>query len=166
MLEVGVSLFFPFLMMYAACSDLVSMTIPNRISLALIIGFFPLAYLLGLSIETMYWHVIAFSIVLSSGFALFAMGIMGGGDVKLAASTSLWMGWTHFFEYLLVTSVLGAVVTIAFVMVRGRYVPEPIGRIGWVHRLYNEDKIPYGIALGTAALMVYPETVWMAGLLN
>ena len=166
MLELGVSLFFPFLMMYAASSDLFSMTIPNRISLALIIGFFPFAYLLGVEVTQMYWHVMAFAVVLSAGFALFAVGVMGGGDVKLAASTSLWMGWTHFFEYLLLTSILGAILTIACVMLRGRYVPEPIGRIGWVHKLYNEDKIPYGIALGAAALMVYPETIWMKGILG
>lgn len=161
MLELGLSLFFPFLMIYAASSDLFSMTIPNRVSLALIIGFFPFAFFLGLGMSEIYWHMIAFGVILLGGFSLFALGVMGGGDVKLAASTSLWLGWSHFFEYLLITSILGAVLTLAFVFLRGRYVPEPIGRVGWVNRLYNEDKIPYGIALGAAALVIYPDTVWM-----
>jgi len=34
--------------------------------------------------------------------------------------------------------------------------------MGWIARLYRADTgIPYGIALGAAAVAVYPKTPWM-----
>lgn len=161
MLEYGLLIFFPFLMIYAAASDLFSMTISNKVSLALIGGFMVFAIFMGFTATEILWHWAAFGLVLVIGFGLFAFGAMGGGDVKLAASTALWFGWAHLGEYILLTSILGAVLTLAFIFGRTKYVPEVIGRIEWVRRLYNHQQVPYGIALGAAALMVYPQTPFM-----
>ena len=167
MLEAGLLIFFPFLMIYASSSDLFTMTIPNRVSVLLIGGFFLFSLLMGLGFEQVLMHLLAFGVVLMASFGLFSINAMGGGDAKLAASTALWFGWsTHLMEYLLLTSLLGAILTLAFILGRTRYVPEFIGQMQWVRRLYNHHKVPYGIALGSAAVMVYPETPWMQHVIN
>lgn len=148
-------------MIYAAASDLFSMTISNKVSLLLMGGFMVFALVMGFDVEAILWHWAAFGIVLLCGFSLFAFGVMGGGDVKLAASTALWFGWEYLLEYLVLTSVLGAILTLIFVFGRTQYVPKAIGRMEWFERLYNHEQVPYGIALGLAALMVYPDTPWM-----
>jgi len=166
MLEYALLLFFPFLMIYSAASDLFSMTIPNPVSVLLIGGFFVMAYVIGIGFTAILWHLLAFAVVLVGGFALFAIGQMGAGDVKLAASTALWFGWSfHLMEYMLLFSFIGAGVTVAFILARTRFVPQFVGEVEWFVRLYNSNKYPYGLALGAAGLMVYPSTQWLQSII-
>ncbi|MCB1415566.1 MAG: prepilin peptidase [Nitratireductor sp.] len=162
MLQAALVSFFPFLMIYSAFSDLVSMTIPNKVSLALIAGFVAFAYWTGMSLETFAWHWALFAIVLVAAIALFASGHIGGGDAKLAAATVLWLGWEHTLSYLFVASLIGAALTIVMMRLRGNIMPHRIEHVEWIARLYRADSgIPYGIALGAAAIVIYPETRWM-----
>ncbi|MEO0326960.1 MAG: prepilin peptidase [Pseudomonadota bacterium] len=162
MIETCLALFFPFLMIYAASSDLFSMTIPNFVSGALITGFIVAAYLVGFDWNTIMWHWIVFFMVLFAGFTLFSFGVMGGGDAKLAAATALWFGTGHVVEYIYMVSILGAVLTIGIIIFRGQMLPMRVSGIDWVARIHApKNGIPYGIALGTGALMVYPKTPWM-----
>ncbi|MFZ0122843.1 MAG: peptidase, partial [Xanthobacteraceae bacterium] len=59
MLEVVRLLLFPALMAFAAASDLLNMTISNRISLALVAGFAVLAVVCGLNPQTIAAHAAA-----------------------------------------------------------------------------------------------------------
>ena len=162
MLETLLILFFPFLMAYAATSDLFSMTISNKVSIGLILGFCVMAYFVGMDLQTFGWHWVVFAIALIFGFCLFAVGVMGGGDAKLIASTALWFGWAHTMEYALMFSIFGGLLTLALLNVRGAPIPDRVAKIDWIARLYRADTgIPYGIALGAAAMMVYPSTPWM-----
>ena len=79
---------FPAMMAFAASSDLLTMTISNRVSLILLGGFFALAAITGVSAMDMLSHLGAGCVVLVAAFGLFARGIIGGGDAKLAAATS------------------------------------------------------------------------------
>lgn len=163
MLQTALLLFFPFLMIYSAFSDLVSMTISNKVSLALMAGFIVVAYWVGMDLATFGWHWAMFGLVLVVSFGLFAAGAIGGGDAKLAASTALWLGWEHTLSYFLLASLIGALLTLVMLRLRGTVIPERVERVDWIARLYRADKgIPYGIALGIAAVLVYPETGWMA----
>jgi prepilin peptidase CpaA len=162
MLETALLVFFPFLMIYSAFSDLVSMTISNKVSLALMAGFVVMAYATGMSLEDFGWHWAMFAIVLISSFGLFALGTIGGGDAKLAAATALWLGWEHTLSYFIIASLIGAALTLVLIRLRGNIIPERIEKIDWIARLYRADTgIPYGIALGAAAVITYPSTPWM-----
>lgn len=161
MIEYGLLILFPFLTIYAAFSDLFTMTISNKISVILIVGFMVFAVLLGMDWETIAWHWAMFGIVLAAGFALFALNVMGGGDVKLAASTALWLGWEHTLDYILLTSILGAFLSIAIVLFRANHLPMALERVGWISRMHDtKSDVPYGVALGVAAMAVYPLTPW------
>src|SRR5262249_35704536 len=98
-------LLFPAMMAFAASSDLLTMTISNRISLILLAGFFVLAGLTGMPLATLGMHLGAALLVFAATFVMFACGWLGGGDAKLAAAPALWLGFGR-----LLTSFIFAVV--------------------------------------------------------
>ncbi len=161
-LDTLLLLFFPALMAFAAVSDMLTMTIPNRLSLILIAGFVAMAILTGMPLNTFGMHLAAGGVVLVVTFGMFAMGWIGGGDAKLAAATGVWCGFGVLVDYLLVASVLGGVMTLGILYLRTLYLPEFAIRIGWIARLHHHKTgIPYGIALASAGLLVYPYTqIW------
>jgi prepilin peptidase CpaA len=162
LIDAAKLLLFPTMMAFAASSDLVSMTISNRVSLALIAGFFALALATGMNISVVGWHVGACVLVLCFSFFFFARGWIGGGDAKLAAATALWLGFDQLLSYLLVASILGGLLTFAILKFRLSPLPNALARQDWVLRLHRLDGgIPYGIALAAGALLVYPDTLWM-----
>ena len=154
---------FPAMMAFAASSDLFTMTISNRVTLMLVGGFFALAAITGVDAAEMIWHLSAGCVVLVAGFGLFARGIIGGGDAKLAAAAALWLGFDQLLPYLLLASLLGGALSIGLIWFRMAPLPEWLARQTWVERLHSKDGgVPYGIALAAAALAVYPDTAWMA----
>jgi prepilin peptidase CpaA len=153
---------FPALMAFAAASDLLTMTISNKISLALLAGFVVLAVITGMSLHDVSLHLGAGAIVLVCAFTFFAMGWVGGGDAKLASAIALWFGFTHLFDYLVYAALFGGMLTFLIVQFRKWPLPAMISGQGWVQRLHEtKGGIPYGIALALGALMIYPETDWM-----
>jgi prepilin peptidase CpaA len=153
---------FPAMMAFAASSDLLTMTISNRVSLILIAGFFVLALMTGMSGSDMLWHMGAAGIVLTVTFSLFAMGWIGGGDAKLAAATALWLGFGHLLTYFLYGALLGGALTLLLLWFRTLPLPPYLASQEWVQRLHRKNGgVPYGIALAAAALLVYPDTSWM-----
>ena len=162
LIDVARILIFPALMAFAASSDLLTMTISNRVTAALLGGFVVMALVTGMPLETMAWHAAAAVVVLLGGFVFFSRGWIGGGDAKLAAATALWFGWPHLFEYLLYASLLGGALTLALLQFRKVALPSALVRLNWIERLHQPQcGVPYGIALAAAALLIYPYTAWM-----
>jgi prepilin peptidase CpaA len=158
-------LLFPALMAFAASSDLFAMTIPNKVSLALVVGFFSLALMTGMSPVEIGSHAGAGAIVLLVAFGLFARGWIGGGDAKLAAATALWLGFDQLLAYLFDACILGGILTLVLINLRLVPLPAALQKWNWARRLHEKNGgIPYGIALAAAALMAYPDTVWMKSL--
>lgn len=165
LLEWAVLIVFPAAMAYAAASDLLTMTIPNRISLALVLAFVVLAPVAGFGVAALALHLAVGLAALCLGFGLFAAGWIGGGDAKLFAATALWMGPGHMLDYTLVAAILGGALTLAIVVLRVLPLPAGLVRQGWLARLHDAGEgVPYGIALAAAALLVYPETSWMTAI--
>src|SRR6516162_5947344 len=155
-------LLFPALMAFAAASDLFTMTISNRVSLALVAGFLILALASGIGFPEILSHIGAGAIVLAVAFGCFAMGWVGGGDAKVAASAALWFGFAHLMNYLLYASLFGGALTLLLLQFRQWPLPLALTGQAWLLRLHaKESGIPYGIALAIGALMIYPETEWV-----
>ncbi len=153
---------FPAMMAFAASSDLLTMTIAYRVSLALISGFALLAALTGVSGADVLSHVGAAAAVLAVAFGCFACGWIGGGDAKLAAATALWLGFSHLFDYLVYASLLGGALTVLIVQFRTLPMPRLLAGREWAERLHRQGGgVPYGVALAAAALLIYPQTEWM-----
>lgn len=152
---------FPLAMIYAAATDLLTMTLSNKIVLGLIAGFLVLAPVSGMTWETFALHGAAGGVVLLAGFTLFAFGWIGGGDAKLAAAIGLWLGWGHLAMFVGLSAVFGGLLTLAILSFRRRVLPQAVIRQPWVQRLHREDAgVPYGVALAAGALAVYPATIW------
>jgi prepilin peptidase CpaA len=161
-LDIARLLLFPGLMAFAAASDLFTMTISNRVSLALLVGFLVLALLSGLGLHDILWHLAAGSAVLAVAFVCFAMGWVGGGDAKVAAGAAVWFGFGHLLSYLLYASLFGGALTLLLLQFRQWPLPYPFAAQAWLLKLHAKDSgIPYGIALAIGALMIYPETEWI-----
>ncbi|HTO63910.1 MAG TPA: prepilin peptidase [Bradyrhizobium sp.] len=161
-LDVVRLLLFPALMAFAAASDLLTMTIPNRVSLVLALGFLALALASGMPAYGILTHVGAGAAVLVVAFGCFAMGWVGGGDAKVAAAASLWFGFAHLLNYLVYASLFGGALTLLLLQFRQWPLPHALASQSWLSRLHaKESGIPYGIALAIGALMIYPETEWI-----
>jgi prepilin peptidase CpaA len=72
---------------------------------------------------------------------LFALKLMGGGDVKLLSALALWLAPMTFLKLLLIMSLLGGLLTV--VMAAWHYT---------VTRR-RDAKIPYGVAIASAGLI-------------
>jgi prepilin peptidase CpaA len=155
-------LLFPTLMAFAASSDLLTMTISNKLSLALAGGFVLLVAVTGMGPAAIGMHLAAAALVIVVAFGLFTQGWIGGGDAKLAAAAALWLGFDHLLPFLLLASLLGGALSLALIWFRMAPLPEPLARYAWVERLHVKNGgVPYGIALAAAALAIYPDTAWM-----
>jgi prepilin peptidase CpaA len=161
-LDIARLLLFPALMAFAAASDLFTMTISNRVSLALAAGFLVVALVSGMGAYDILSHVGAGAALLAVAFGCFAMGWVGGGDAKVAAAAALWFGFGHLVNYLVYASLFGGALTLLLLQFRQWPLPYPFAGQAWLTRLHaKESGIPYGIALAIGALMVYPETEWI-----
>ncbi|MGQ0741219.1 MAG: A24 family peptidase [Alphaproteobacteria bacterium] len=158
----------PALLVLAAAWDLVSFTIPNLFPAALVLLFAVFALVLLVSAEggsaaaiwsDLGWHFAAALIALAAGVALYATGLVGGGDAKLFAAASLWLGWNALFEYTLYASLLGGALTLALLAMRKLPLPAMLHGQSWLLRLADRGAgVPYGIALAAAALIMLPES--------
>jgi len=90
--------------------------------------------------------------VFLAGALLFSRGLVGGGDVKLLAAATLWAGPGATPALLVVTAVLGGVLSLVLVSsaaLRTAFAPAgataiPVSRV----------PVPYGVAIVAAALIV------------
>ncbi|HEY5226126.1 MAG TPA: prepilin peptidase [Methylovirgula sp.] len=155
---------FPALMVFAAFSDLFTMTISNRISIALVLVFLLLAMALHVPLSEVGQHFLCGLCVLALTFMFFAFRWIGGGDAKLAAATALWLGFDHLWDYGIYAALFGGALTVSILMLRRWPLPRILGTQDWIARLHDNDSgVPYGIALAIAGLLLYPETrIWIS----
>lgn len=153
--------FFPVLVAYAAVTDFLTMTISNRLTLALAAGFLVLAPFSGMNWPVFGWSLAGAGLVFAVGFGTFAAGWVGGGDVKFATVVALWLGWDHLLEYAVLFSLYGGLLTLAALSLSKFIEPLPILQVGFLNRFNQHRRVPYGIALSVAALQLFPDTVWL-----
>ena len=95
---------------------------------------------------------------LSVTFAMFAIGGMGGGDAKLMAATSLWMGFNlNLLGYLVTSTFIGGVLTLLILSYRKSPLADMTGQNMFLrHFADRKVGVPYGVALGLGGLVTYP----------
>lgn len=144
-------------------TDISTYRIPNWLNLGLLIGW-PL-YLILYSLilagfpgwEFVLWHVGMFFAVFAGAFALYAVGAMGGGDVKLLAVCAMWTGKLSTLGFLLNTAIYGGILAIIILLLRTRSMPlwakfgkgKPLPRV-----LTAKQPVPYGVAIAVAMLQL------------
>jgi prepilin peptidase CpaA len=150
---------FPILMAFAASSDLLTMKIANWLMAVLVGSYFVLALIAGIGWDEIGWNAAAGGLVLIFSFAFFVFGWIGGGDAKLAAGTTLWLGFGLLLPFLVYAALLGGGLTLLILGFRRYPLPPALARHKWIDRLHdNKSGVPYGIALAIAGLLVYSDT--------
>ena len=140
----------------AGMSDLVRYQIPNSLSAALVAGFALVALLLPGAVIVN--HVLAGVAVFGVTTVLFAIGVCGGGDVKLLGATALWMGWSNLPDFLLLMALIGAALALSLLLARRLVRSTVLVTTGVrARRLFSKDAgVPYGIAIAVAGLVMVP----------
>lgn len=157
---------FPALMAFAIFSDLLTLTIPNLVSLILAFGYFALSSWLGIPWQIVAMHVGCSLAVLLMTIILFEMGVIGGGDAKLASATALWLGPENLVEYFMVFSLIGGGFAMSILLLRWHTSSDGKWSIAWIARLADKtsNRVPYGVALGLAGMLLYPYSTILRGL--
>jgi prepilin peptidase CpaA len=136
------------LLIWAAASDVQRYVIPNRISLSLLV-LYP-GYALTLSPTQIGVAAAIAAGVFLLGAVLFSYGIMGGGDVKLLAATSLWAGGAYFPTFLVLTVLAGGLLAVWWGPVLRYFFPA----IAMAKSANGRPAVPYGVAIATGGVFV------------
>ena len=141
-------------LLLAATTDIRARHIDNRLNLAIALSAPLFWWASGLSL----WPGVVLQLgVAIAAFAilagLFALKVMGGGDVKLLTALALWIEPTAFLQLLVIMALAGGVLTIV------------LGAYHFLRRQKERLAIPYGVAIAIGGLWVlYPQLVSGPGL--
>jgi prepilin peptidase CpaA len=155
LLHVGCLAAYAALLIAAGWQDLRTMRIANGLSMAIVASFLLWA-LTGLelgsvSMAEIGWSLLCGGAVFAVGAFGFALGVLGGGDVKLLAATSLFAGPALQLDFLTVTALVGGLLGLA--ILAGLPVgPVPVAE-GEV-RVRLRSGLPYGPAIAAGGLWV------------
>ena len=151
-------LLFPALVILAALTDITSFTIPNWLSGATAGAFLVAAAALGLPWGVLGLHLAVGLAGLAIGVGMFAAGWIGGGDAKLFAAASLWLGWPAVTTFLLDTTLAGGGLAVLLLTLRAQMVRAHTPALGgWIDRLTTPGApAPYGVAIAIGALAAFP----------
>jgi prepilin peptidase CpaA len=145
----------------AATYDGLKYEIPNFLCIALAALFIVPAAMNAASVDVLR-HIAAGAIVFLTGWILFSLNLLGGGDVKLLAATSLWMGLDLLVFHVFYIALLGLVL-LAVVLPARRLASllRARSRSGTVRSLpavlLPDQGIPYGIAIAASGILLSPD---------
>ena len=144
----------------AAVYDAATLIIPNWISLVLIALFPAAALAAGLTWAEVGMHAGVGFASLLVGVALFAGGIIGGGDAKLFAAVALFIGASAFLPFLFMVALAGGVLACVIIGLRSLPSTGLTVYAPWLERIVPKAKtgIPYGVAIAAGALAALPST--------
>jgi prepilin peptidase CpaA len=154
----------PVLMIVAGASDALSLRIPNWLTLATALLFFPMALATGMPAAQIGQHAAIGFGLLVLGFALFSFGIFGGGDAKLLAAAGLWFGTTETLPFIVFTALFGGLLALAVSAWWIVSMSWEIHDLPWTERVKRlRPNVPYGYAFAAGAILVFPQSWWMQG---
>jgi prepilin peptidase CpaA len=157
LIGIAVQVVYGGLLAASAVWDFAYLRIPNLFSL-LLAGVFLIAAILAPRPVNWISHIGAGAIVLVVGIGLFAWGKIGGGDVKLFAAAALWNGLGNLPALLLAIGIIGGIVAIGCLVLRGLGAGFFLESRGVPAVALEAGKgIPYAIAIAAGCLLLLPE---------
>ncbi len=129
-------------LLVAAFTDIRRRQIDNWLNAAIAIAAPLYWWSAGLGLAEIGWQLALTAACFGAFAVMFALRVMGGGDVKLLTALALWIRPLAFAHLLMVMAIAGGVLTVV------------LG--GWHIARRQRDKvaIPYGIAIAVGGLWV------------
>jgi prepilin peptidase CpaA len=143
----------PVFLVWAAAVDILTRAIPNTVVLLLTACFAVFAIAAGMPLAQIVAHAACASVVLLFGFLLFSQSMIGGGDAKLLAAASLWLGFENLLPFLAATALAGGVLSLMYLAVSA-------AKVGLGQEAAIARTVPYGAAIAAGGLAVLPD--WLA----
>lgn len=140
-ISLGLMVILGLLMIAAAISDVRSRTISNQLNAAMALLAIPFWIASGLA----FWPDVAIQfgatlLVFLIFAGLFAIGAMGGGDVKMIGAVMLWIPLPLFLPMLMVMAIGGGLLSAAM-LIHMKLCPSE-----------RPVEVPYGVAIAAAGL--------------
>ena len=144
-------------LLYAAASDILCRSVPNRVSVVLV-G-------LGLSIDLARGDAVAALVVamlvLAATVMLWKLGMMGGADAKLIPAVTMLLPPAHVPELLICVAFSGGLLSAFYLALRAVPIPEPSrSPVTLLRRFRIEqrrarraDALPYVVAICAGTLI-------------
>lgn len=141
------------ILVVAAVIDVRTFTISNRLNATVAL----LAPLYWWSISLPFWPDAAIQVgvavaVFAALAVTFYLGMMGGGDVKLAAALALWFSPGSTVRFLVIMSLAGGLLTVV-VLIRHR-LKAPPEALPDAEKIISKPEVPYGVAIAIGALWI------------
>jgi prepilin peptidase CpaA len=151
-MTIALATLYPMLTVAALC-DLRWRVIPNMLCAALAVGG-ALVAVASLGFDALWTFATALA-VLAGGAALFAAGVMGGGDVKLAAASAMWLTPAQAPAFLVLTSLAGGVLALVWFLCAFAATRMSGARSAAALQASLRVGVPYGVAIAAAAALTH-----------
>lgn len=160
----------------AALLDFLYYRLPNKL-FYVIFYLFPLYIILSFNFHLVSNYLVFVGSILV-GFGLFSASLIGGGDAKLLAAVSLWMGWNNLVPFMFWMLIFGGMISCTYLIFPQRiyHITAQLRRLiqnqpalkkgirflvsdvdiieGEVISLQKKRMIPYGICIAGAGLTI------------
>jgi len=130
------------LLIVVAVGDIRTRIIPNWLNGAIALLAIPFWFALGLGPQAILIQIGLSCTVLAVFAACFAIGMMGGGDVKLLAALALWLPFGNMLSLLVWMALAGGVLTLVMLVLKR------------IRKTTERLEVPYGVAISAAALLL------------
>jgi len=130
------------LLVTAAVTDIRSRIISNRLNAVIALLAVPWWFAIHLTGYEILFQLGIAAAVLTVFAICFALGMMGGGDVKLLAALGLWLPLTKLLVMIEVMALAGGLLTVGMLIAHK------------LRKAQGKPEIPYGVAIVGAALLV------------
>jgi prepilin peptidase CpaA len=105
------------LLLAASCFDVLRLRIPNMIPVGLV-ALFALQLLVEPGVHAPLDHLLAMALALLLLLPVFALNMLGGGDIKLLAAVACWLGMKKLAALLILVGVVGGVFALFWLAMR------------------------------------------------
>jgi prepilin peptidase CpaA len=130
-------------LLVAAVTDLRRRQIDNGLNLAIALGAPLFWWASGMSLwPDLGWQALTVACCFVFCLGLFALGQMGGGDVKLLTALALWIEPLWFMRLLIVMALVGGLLSLV------------LGAVHLARKRQGKVQVPYGVAISSAGLWV------------
>ena len=149
---------------WAAYGDVADLRIPNRLTLAMAATGPFAVWLLGPGASALPAAVLAGATTLIVTWTMFELGLLGGGDAKLAAAGALWLGPEATLVFVLATALFGAILAAGLLILSRSAAAQALVGLRWQERLGPEAvSVPYAVAMapaGAVAMLTILSQPW------